>query len=69
MNTCKPRGTAAAQATFMALYDCTAAAGCASPGDLNCLCAAQCLQDPPCAAELDDCVGATSDPICEVNCH
>ena len=60
---------AAAQAAFQALYDCTKATGCTSPGDLNCLCAAQCLQDPPCAGELDVCVGATSDAICEVNCH
>ena len=68
-NSCKPRGTAAAQAAFQALYDCTRSTGCTAPGDLNCLCAAQCLQDPPCVSELDACVGATSDPICEVNCH
>ena len=68
-NRCKPRGTAAAQAAFQALYECTASTGCTRPGDLNCLCAAQCLQDPPCVSELDTCVGATSDPICEVNCH
>jgi len=69
-STCKPRGTSEAQSAFQALRDCTrTTGGCTAPSDLNCLCAAQCLQDPPCAGELDACVGATSDPICEVNCH
>ena len=69
-NTCKPRGTSEAQAAFQLLRDCTkTAGGCTSPSDLNCLCAAQCLQDPPCVNELDACVGDTSDSICEVNCH
>ena len=70
VSTCKQRGTADAQAAFQGLFDCTRTeGGCASPNDLNCLCNAQCLQDPPCAVELDACVGATSDSICEVNCH
>ena len=70
---CKPRGTTAAQAAFQALYDCTkdpARGTCASPSDVNCLCLAQCLQDPPCMAETEACLaGAAPDIVCEDRCH
>jgi hypothetical protein len=73
---CKARGTAAAQAAFQALDDCTRAAlptggGCTVPFDLpNCYCPAQCQQDPPCAALVDACVApATMDLVCDMRCH
>ena len=73
MNTCKTRGTTEAQATFQALYDCTkdpARGTCTSPSDVNCLCLAQCLQDPPCTAETEACLaGAAPDIVCEDRCH
>ncbi len=69
MSTCKVRGDAAAQAAFQSLYDCTKTAGGCVPGNINCLCLAQCLESPPCASELDMCVGATTDSICDVSCH
>jgi hypothetical protein len=73
MDMCKPRGTAAAQTTFQALYDCTkdtARGACASPADANCVCLAQCLQDPPCVAEAEACLaGAAPDIVCEDRCH
>src|SRR5688572_24508318 len=58
MTNCKSRGTTEAQATFQALYDCTKDPGrgtCTSPSDVNCLCLAQCLQDPPCVPEVEAC--------------
>jgi hypothetical protein len=72
-NNCKPRGTTEAQATFQALYDCTkdpTRGTCTSPSDVNCLCLAQCLQDPPCVAETEACLaGAAPDIVCEDRCH
>ena len=59
MTMCKSRGTTEAQATFQALYDCTkdpARGTCTSPSDVNCLCLAQCLQDPPCVPEVEACL-------------
>ena len=69
--TCKQMGTADAQTTFQALWDCTTTtAACAPPYDFACVCAAQCIMDPPCATFLDACIpGITSDPICDVQCH
>jgi hypothetical protein len=63
---CKPMGTTEAQAAFQSLYDCTtdpARGNCSSPVDINCLCMAQYLQDPPCANLLFDCVGDITDMI------
>jgi hypothetical protein len=73
MNNCLPMGTAAAQAAFQMLYDCTKAAqpaggGCATPSDINCLCLAQCLQDPPCTDLAMACAGGV-DVVCDVTCH
>jgi len=72
-NMCKSRGTTEAQAAFQALHDCTkdpARGTCASPSDVNCLCLAQCLQDPPCVAEVEACLaGAAPDIVCEDRCH
>jgi hypothetical protein len=72
-NTCLPRGNAAAQTQFQALYDCTkvarpAGGGCATPNDVDCLCLAQCLQDPPCGEMAIECAGA-GDNVCDVLCH
>jgi len=72
MNNCKPMGTADAQTTFQALYDCLkdpARGNCTSPSDINCLCLAECLQDPPCAAEVDACTMLATDVVCEGRCH
>jgi len=73
---CKARGTADAQTTFQMLDDCLRAApptggGCTVPYDLpNCLCPAECLQDPPCGAQVDACVApAASDVFCDMRCH
>jgi hypothetical protein len=73
---CKARGTTDAQALFQALDDCTRAAppaggGCTVPFDLpNCYCPAQCLQDPPCGAQIDACVApAGMDLVCDMRCH
>jgi hypothetical protein len=72
-NNCVPRGSAAAQAAFQSLFDCTKAAqptggGCATPNDVECLCLAQCLQDPPCYDLAMECAGGT-DNVCDVTCH
>jgi hypothetical protein len=70
LNTCLPQGTPAAQAAFQALYDCTKTMGaCTSPSDINCFCLAQCLQDPPCAAQVDACTGGLTDSVCDSTCH
>jgi hypothetical protein len=71
---CLPMGSAAAQAQFQMLHDCTKAAqpaggGCATPNDINCLCLAQCLQDPPCADLAMDCTANIVDTICDNACH
>ena len=73
MNNCLPRGNAAAQATFQSLFECTKAAqpaggGCATPNDVECLCLAQCLQDPPCVDLAMECAGI-ADNVCDVTCH
>jgi hypothetical protein len=65
-NNCKAMGTAEAQAAFQALFDCTtdpARGNCDSPVDVNCLCMAQYLQDPPCADLLTACIGNIVDMI------
>jgi hypothetical protein len=73
--TCRQRGSAAAQAAFEAVTSCTQGApadgggGCppvSDPGYRNCLCLAQCLEDPPCAATLDPCLGNLDDTVCDV---
>jgi hypothetical protein len=67
---CAGRANAAAQVAFQALIECTMAMGqCASSNDINCLCAAQCLMDPPCIAEVDACVGGGADSVCDTTCH
>jgi hypothetical protein len=71
---CLPRGTASAQTQFQMLNDCTKAAqpaggGCATPNDVNCLCLAQCLEDPPCGDLALDCAGNMVDTICDNTCH
>lgn len=73
--TCRQRGSAAAQAAFDGVTMCTQGAvdagggGCppvSDPGYRNCLCLAQCLQDPPCAATLDPCLGPLlDDAVCD----
>ena len=63
---CKSMGTTAAQAAFQSLFECTtdpARGNCPSPVDINCLCMAQYLQDPPCADPLTACVGDILDMI------
>ena len=63
---CKAMGTPAAQAALQALFECTtdpARGNCGSPVDINCLCMAQYLQDPPCTDLLDACVGTITDLI------
>jgi hypothetical protein len=71
---CLPMGSAAAQAKFQLVRDCTKAAqpaggGCATPNDINCLCLAQCLQDPPCGELTLDCTANIVDTICDDVCH
>jgi hypothetical protein len=74
VTTCANRGTSAAQAAFQALYDCTKAAlptggGCATPSDVDCLCMAQCIQDPPCFDQTIECTANMTDTICDDLCH
>lgn len=75
--TCVERGSAAAQAAFQAVTSCTQApvadggGGCTSVSDpdyRNCLCLAQCVQQPPCADTLDPCLGNVDDVVCD-SCH
>jgi hypothetical protein len=72
LNTCKSRGTAAAQANFQALYDCTAdsARGNCTMANVisDCVCMAQCY-DGACLAEVDACTAGATDVVCEGNCH
>jgi hypothetical protein len=71
ISTCAAHGSAAAQAAFQTVNDCTASpemGGCAETSDpnyRNCLCLAQCLEDPPCAATLDPCLGNIDDTVCD----
>jgi hypothetical protein len=73
--TCRQRGSAGAQAAFEAVTSCTQGSaadgggGCppvSDPGYRNCLCLAQCLEEPPCAATLDPCLGNLDDTVCDV---
>jgi hypothetical protein len=75
VDTCRQRGSAGAQAAFAAVTSCTQGSaadgggGCppvSDPGYRNCLCLAQCLEDPPCAATLDPCLGNLDDTVCDV---
>jgi hypothetical protein len=75
VDTCRQRGSAAAQAAFDGVTSCTQGSaadgggGCppvSDPGYRNCLCLAQCLEDPPCAATLDPCLGNLDDSVCDV---
>ena len=75
--TCVQHGSADAQAAFQAVASCTQApvadggGGCTSVSDptyRNCLCLAQCVQQPPCAATLDPCLGTIDDTVCD-SCH
>jgi hypothetical protein len=74
VDTCRQRGSAAAQAAFAAVTSCTQGSaadgggGCppvSDPGYRNCLCLAQCLEEPPCAATLDPCLGNIDDSVCD----
>jgi hypothetical protein len=72
-NNCLPMGSAASQTQFQALHDCTkvarpAGGGCATPNDINCLCLAQCLEDPPCGEMAIEC-GGPGDLVCDGLCH
>ena len=64
--------TTDAQAAFQALYDCTVdpvRGNCASASDINCMCTAQYLQDPPCNDLVLACIGnITTDTIGD-RCH
>jgi hypothetical protein len=75
---CKQRGSATALAAFQTVTSCTQGSaadgggGCppiGDPGYYNCLCLAQCLQDPPCAATLDPCLGTVSIDLVCVACN
>ena len=69
MTNCKSKGSADAQTKFQALYDCTKnTGGCMPVNDRNCLCMAQCLQDPPCENLVFDCIGNTADLVCGGPC-
>jgi len=73
VTTCAQHGSPAAQAAFQNVRSCTQASapdggGCTSVSDpsyRNCFCLAQCLEDPPCAATLDPCLGNVDDSICD----
>jgi hypothetical protein len=74
VTTCVNRGTPSAQAAFQTLHDCTKAAqptggGCATLGDVECLCMAQCIQDPPCFDQTIECTANMTDTICDDLCH
>jgi hypothetical protein len=69
MTNCKSKGSADAQAAFQALYDCTKnTGGCDPVNDINCLCMAQCLQDPPCENLVFTCIGSAADALCGGPC-
>jgi hypothetical protein len=67
VQTCRAKGTAAAQAAFDMLEACTAQA-CAA-GDVNCACGEQCLADGSCLSAVDACLGNVADAICDNLCH
>jgi hypothetical protein len=70
MTNCKSKGSADAQTAFQALYDCTKnTGGCNPVNDINCLCLAQCLQDPPCQDLVFACTGNIADQLCDGPCH
>jgi hypothetical protein len=70
ITTCRSRANAAAQAAFDALATCTTQLGqCATLSDINCLCSAQCIMDPPCVDEVAACVGGGTDSVCDTTCH
>ena len=51
-------------------YDCTKnTGGCDPVNDINCLCLAQCLQDPPCQDLVFTCTGNIADQLCDGPCH
>ena len=69
MTNCKSKGSADAQTAFQALYDCTKnTGGCDPVNDINCLCMAQCLQDPPCQDLVFSCIGTIADALCNGPC-
>jgi hypothetical protein len=72
LTSCKQGATSEAQTAFDALEECTRTMGGCARGNAdfwNCMCLAQCLQDPPCTTELDACLGTTpSDSVCAI-CH
>src|SRR5262245_8577760 len=64
MTNCVSKGSADAQTAFQALNDCTKnMGGCMPANDINCLCLAQCLQDPPCVDLVYTCTGNITDTI------
>ena len=70
MTNCVSKGSADAQAAFQMLNDCTKnMGGCVPANDINCLCLAQCLQDPPCVDLVYACTGNITDTICDNTCH
>jgi hypothetical protein len=70
MTNCTSKGSADAQSAFQALYDCTKnTGGCDPVNDINCLCLAQCLQDPPCQDLVFACTGNIADQLCDGPCH
>ena len=69
MTNCTSKGSADAQTKFQALYDCTKnTGGCEPVNDRNCLCMAQCLQDPPCQDLVFACIGNIADALCDGPC-
>jgi hypothetical protein len=66
--TCKQGASSTEQANFDALDSCTKTmGGCTTPNDINCLCLAQCIEEPPCVAQLGTCLGnVTMDLLCDV---
>jgi len=70
MTNCVSKGSASAQTAFQMLNDCTKnTGGCVPANDINCLCMAQCLQDPPCVDLVYACTGNITDTICDNTCH
>lgn len=69
MTNCTSKGSPDAQTAFQALYDCTKnMGGCDPVNDINCLCMAQCLQDPPCENLVFTCIGTAADLLCNGPC-
>jgi hypothetical protein len=70
MTNCVSKGSPDAQTAFQAVYDCTKnMGGCSPANDRQCLCLAQCLQDPPCQDLVYACVGNFADALCDNTCH